>query len=226
MRDHIKKASSMYMNRAWLLRLVDCWHKQTLSCKMSSMVTHLWMMALMQYVQGIFTVQGWVQTTTRPTQVRILKSAPQLECSPIRVSGVCRAKMQVFTPAGNFDTTRVAPGYMSSVPLAEGEMSHFRTADEEPKLVKGVGGIVSLKESDFLMFPHPIRGSTLVPAYAVSKEMIPKHNQILLSKSAVGALAIDLNLLSSQDAIVNVSDEKCSCSKLGRIVTHVVTSHA
>ena len=121
--------------------------------------------------------------------------------------------MQVFTPAGDFVTAIVAPDSMSSVSLAEGEMLHFCTADEEPKLVKGVGGIVSLEKSGFLMFPHPIRGSTLVPAYAVNKEMIPEHRRILLSKSAVDTLAIYLNLLCSQNATANVPDVKYSCRK-------------
>ena len=62
-------------------------------------------------------------------------------------------------------------------------------------MVKSVGGMVSLEKSGFLMFAHPIRGSSFVEAWMVSKEMIPKHSLILLSKSDVDALAIDLNLL-------------------------------
>lgn len=72
------------------------------------------------------------------------------ECFPIRASDVYRANMQVFTPAGDFFTAIVAPDSMSSVSLAEGEMLHFCAADEEPKLVKGVGGIVILEKSGLL----------------------------------------------------------------------------
>ena len=70
--------------------------------------------------------------------------------------------------------------------------------------MKGVGGMESLEKSGFFMFPHTIRGSTFVPAYAFDKEMIPKHSRTLLSKSAVGVLAIDLNLLCGQNTTVNV----------------------
>ena len=61
-------------------------------------------------------------------------------------------------------------------------MLYFCTENDTPKMVKGVGGLVSLENSGFLMFPHPVRGSIFVQAWMVDKEMIPKHSQILLRK--------------------------------------------
>ena len=132
----------------------------------------------------------------------------------------------MFTPSGNFVTVVVAPDSMSSVSLAEEEMLHFCTEDDTPKMVKGVGGLVSLEKSGFLMFPHPVRGSIFVQAWMVDKEMIPKHSQILLSKSAVDALAIDLNSLCSKDATEVVPEMKFRCREPGGLMTHVVTSHS
>lgn len=144
------------------------------------------------------------------------------ECFQIGGSDVCRAKMQVVTPSGDFVMAIVAPDSMSSVSLAEGKMLHFCTADEEPKFVKRVYGIESLEKSGFLISPHP---TTLIPAYAASKEMIPKHIRILLSKSALDALAIGFLFWCTQTAAENVPDVKCSCRKPGGVMTHVVSSH-
>ena len=115
---------------------------------------------------------------------------------------------------------------MSSLSLEEEEMLHFCTIDETPKMVKGVGGVVGLKKSGFLMFPHPIRGPILFLAYAIDREMISKYNQIFSSKSAMDALAIDLNLLCSKDDTEVVPDMKSRCRKSDRLMTHGVTSHA
>ena len=104
------------------------------------------------------------------------------EAFPLGKSDVCRAKLEVYTATGALVKVTIAPDTVSSVVMASRPLLHGLHSSNSGTITTS-GGSSLLSERGYLIIPHKVRGSTIVPGFAAGKASLPDNCSVLLKVS-------------------------------------------
>ena len=111
------------------------------------------------------------------------------EAFPLGKSDVCRAKLEVYTATGALVKVTIAPDTVSSVVMASRPLLHGLHSSNSGTITTS-GGSNRLSERGYLIIPHKVRGSAIVPGFAADKASLPGNCSVLLSKRANSSLQV------------------------------------